>query len=63
MNKHQIAYGKERIAELAKDLNLPQRKIIDILLSAHDIIRFYDWKNADDFIIAVENGEILLEES
>ena len=62
MNRHQITYGIERVAELAKDLNLPKRKIIDVLLQYDDLAKFYYWKNADEFITAVENEEILLEE-
>ena len=63
MNRHQITYGIERVTELAKDLNLPKRKVIDVLLQYDDLVKFYHWKNADEFITAVENDEILLEDN
>lgn len=63
LNKHQIAYGVGRITDFANYLNVPKRKVIDILLYVNDLRSFYDWVNADDFIIAVENEEILLEEN
>lgn len=63
MNKHQIKYGKDKIAEYAKVLNLPQHKIIEILENLHYMLTFFNWKNADDFIAAVMNCEIHLEDS
>lgn len=62
LNKYQVAYGIGRITDFSNYLNLPKRKIIDILLYINDLRDFYNWVNADDFIAAVENEEILLEE-
>ena len=63
LNKHSIKYGVKRVTGIAKDLNLPPRKVIDILLQIDDLMKFYHWVDADDFITAVENEEILLEET
>lgn len=62
LNKHQIAYGVGRVTDFSNYLNIPKRKVIDILLYVNDLRDFYNWVDADDFIIAVENEEILLEE-
>ena len=63
LDKHQIAYGVARITDFSNYLNIPKRKVIDILLHVNDLRDFYNWVNADEFIIAVENAEILLEET
>lgn len=62
LSQHQIEYGVSQIQRFSEDLNLPPRKIIDILLAVHDLKNFYNWKNADEFIIMAENEEIELEE-
>ena len=63
LNKHQVAYGIGRITDFSNYLNISKRKVIDILLHVNDLRDFYNWANADDFIIAVENEEILLEDN
>jgi hypothetical protein len=62
MTPKQIKYGKSKLAEYSKDLNLPQRKIVDILQNLHFMMMFFEWVNADDFLIAVENNEFQLED-
>ncbi len=63
LNKRQIQFGLDKLTEFSKDLNLPKRKVVDILLIVRDLYMFYQWVNADEFIIMVENGEIILEDS
>lgn len=63
MNSHQIKYGKEKIAEYSQLLNLPQPKIIEILGHVYYLKQFFNWKNSDDFLAAVANAEITLEDS
>lgn len=63
LNKHKVAYGIGRITDFSNYLNLPKRKVIDILLYINDLRDFYNWVDADDFITAVENEEILLEDN
>lgn len=62
MTPKQIAYGKLRLAEYAKEFNLPQRKIAEILNSVYTFQDFFAWVNSDDFLCAVENNEITLED-
>lgn len=63
LSKRQIQFGLEKLTEFSKDLNVPRRKVVDILLIVRDLYMFYQWVNADEFIIMIENGEILLEDS
>ena len=63
MHSSQIKYGKEKIAEYSQLLNLPQPKIIEILEHIHYLRQFFNWKNSDDFLAAVANAEITLEDS